>query len=195
MNAHPDSPVATPLDSWELRKAFGRFVTGVVVVTAPVRDGEWAAVTVNSFASVSLAPPLVLWCLGQRANCRGQFESARRFAVNVLRHDQQALSNALARPSSCDWNEVRLQRSIRGHGLVPGAIATFECVAHARHQAGDHLIFVGEVEAFTSSAFAGPLAFFQGSYGSFTADQSGVVARPMLTPGHGDDAQFTLGWG
>lgn len=182
-----------PADSLELRKAFGRFPTGVVVVTAPVQDGEWAAVTVNSFTSVSLAPPLVLWCLDLRANCRSHFEKAQCFAVNVLRYDQQALSNALARPSSCDWNEVRLQRSVRGHGLIPGALATFECSEHSRVHAGDHLIFVGEVEAFASSAAANPLAFFQGSYGSFTADQSGVATLP--TTGHGDDAQITLGWG
>jgi flavin reductase (DIM6/NTAB) family NADH-FMN oxidoreductase RutF len=183
------------VDSRELRKAFGRFATGVVVVTAPVRDGEWVAVTVNSFVSVSLAPPLVLWCLGQSANCRVHFERAGRFAVSVLRHDQQALSNNLARPSSCDWREVRLQRSVRGHGLVSGALATFECVEHARHQAGDHLIFVGEVQAFSNGAVAGPLAFFQGSYGSFTADQSAAVTRPMPVPGQGDDQQLTLGWG
>ena len=195
MNARAVSTGQAPASSVELRKAFGRFATGVVVVTAPLRDGEWTAVTVNSFVSVSLAPPLVLWCLALRANCRDHFESARRFAVNVLRHDQQALSNALARPSSCDWNEVRLQRSIRGHGLVPGALATFECVEHSRREAGDHLIFVGEVEAFSSSAFASPLAFFQGTYGSFTADQSGVAARLTPAPGHGDDAQVTLGWG
>lgn len=176
-----------------LRKAFGRFATGVVVVTTPLRDGNWAAVTVNSFTSVSLAPPLVLWCLGLHANCRSHFENERRFAVNVLRHDQQALSNALARPSSCDWNEVGLQRSARGHGLIPGAIATFECAERSRFQAGDHLVFVGEVEAFASSAAATPLAFFQGEYGSFTADQSGIAALPAL--GDGDDAQISLGWG
>ena len=182
-----------PLDFVELRKAFGRFTTGVVVVTAPLEHGGWAAVTVNSFTSVSLAPPLVLWCLGLRANCRSHFEDQRRFAVNVLRHDQQALSSALARPSSCDWSEVSLYRSARGHGLIPGALVSFECTERSRFEAGDHLIFVGEVEAFTSSVVASPLAFFQGSYGSFSADQSGF-ATPHA-PGHGDDAQVTLGWG
>jgi flavin reductase (DIM6/NTAB) family NADH-FMN oxidoreductase RutF len=182
-----------PLSSVELRKAFGRFTTGVVVVTAPLERGGWAAVTVNSFTSVSLAPPLVLWCLGLNANCRGHFENVGRFAVNVLRHDQQALSNALARPSSCDWSDVRLHRSVRGNGLIPGALATFECTERSRFEAGDHLVFVGEVEAFDSSAVASPLAFFQGSYGSFSADQSGLATPPALR--HGDDAEVTLGWG
>lgn len=183
----------SPLNSAELRKAFGRFTTGVVVVTAPLKRRGWAAVTVNSFTSVSLAPPLVLWCLGLKANCRGHFENVGRFAVNVLRHDQQALSNVLARPSSCDWSEVGLYRSARGHGLIPGALATFECREHSKFEAGDHLVFVGEVEAFGSSAVASPLAFFQGDYGSFSADQSGIAAAPA--PGPGDAAEVTLGWG
>lgn len=181
------------MDSLELRKAFGRFMTGVVVVTAPLERGGWAAVTVNSFTSVSLAPPLVLWCLGARANCRSSFDSARGFAINVLRHDQQALSNALARPSSCDWSEAGLFRSATGHGRVPGALTTFECLRHSRFEAGDHIVYVGEVQAFVSSAAASPLAFFQGNYGSFSADQSGLAASLAL--GHEDDLQVTLGWG
>ena len=90
----------TVIDTRRLRDAFAQFMTGVVVLTTPRADGGWAAVTVNSFTSVSLDPPLLLWCLGGRSNCRRHFARAARFSASVLSSRQQKISNNFARPSA-----------------------------------------------------------------------------------------------
>ena len=146
-----------------LREALGNFVTGVTVVTT--RYGtELHGLTANSFTSVSLDPPLVLFSLSRTADCFDAFEQSDYFAINVLRSDQESLSNRFATKDIDKWSEVRWRP---GHGdcpLLDGVIATFECRVTTRYEGGDHVIYVGEVLRFDQSPEGEPLAFFRGRY-------------------------------
>ena len=146
-----------------LREALGSFVTGVTVVTTRCGD-ELHGLTANSFASVSLDPPLVLFSLARTADCFDAFEQSDYFAINVLRADQEALSNRFATKDIDKWGGARWRP---GHGecpLLDGAIATFECRVTDRHEGGDHVIYVGEVLRFDHRPGEDPLAFFRGRY-------------------------------
>ena len=146
-----------------LRDALGNFVTGVTVITTRHRD-ELHGLTANSFSSVSLDPPLVLFSLSRTAECFDAFESVDYFAVNVLRADQEALSNRFATKNIDKWTGVAQQPGRGGCPLLGGAIATFQCRVSARHDGGDHVIYVGEVVEFAHSRDGEPLAFFRGRY-------------------------------
>ncbi|HVY82378.1 MAG TPA: flavin reductase family protein [Steroidobacteraceae bacterium] len=180
------------IETRRLRDAFAQFMTGVVVLTTAKAEGGWAAVTVNSFTSVSLDPPLLLWCLGRRANCRRYFERAARFSASILSLRQQKISNNFARPSASTWDDVPVVRTPEGDLLIRGAAATFQCTTHARHRGGDHVILIGRVEKFAVGQRTSPLGFFQGAYGSFTRDQ-GDAFRMDAVPLTSED--LTLGWG
>ena len=171
------------LDARALRHALGHYATGVTIVTTRTPAGAHTGVTVNSFTSVSLAPPLVLFCLAMRSSLLTAFEHAGHFAVNVLAKKQQALSNRFAKPSSNTWDDVPYRVGADGCAILTGALGAFECERHDLHPCGDHLIVVGRVLRFETVDMADPLAFFQGSYGTFTRDQSGVIppADSMLT--------------
>ena len=146
-----------------LREALGNFVTGVTVVTTRNGD-ELHGLTANSFTSVSLDPPLVLFSLSRTADCFDAFEQTDAFAINVLRADQETLSSRFATKDIDKWSGVEWRS---GHGecpLLDGAIATFECRVTARHEGGDHVIYVGEVIQFDHCPEWDPLAFFRGRY-------------------------------
>jgi flavin reductase (DIM6/NTAB) family NADH-FMN oxidoreductase RutF len=184
---------ASVVDTRHLRDAFAQFMTGVVVISTARAGGGWAAVTVNSFTSVSLDPPLLLWCLGRGSNCRRHFERASRFSASILSSQQQKISNNFARPSASTWADIPVIRTPEGDLLIQGAAATFQCTTHVRHRGGDHIILVGRVEKFSMGQKTRPLGFFQGSYGSFTRDQSdvpGIDLAPSVTAD-----ELTLGWG
>lgn len=178
------------LDVRALRNALGHYTTGVTIVTTLTPEGEHTGVTVNSFTSVSLEPPLVLFCLSTRSSLRAAFEQAGHFVVNVLAKGQQALSNQFAKPSCNKWEGVKFHCGSHGCAVMTGAIGIFECASHAVYPAGDHLIVVGEVLRFETAATTVPLAFYGGSYGTFTRDQSGVTAAP-----DGSLADFVSYWG
>ena len=151
-----------------LREALGCFVTGVTVVTTRYGD-ELHGLTANSFTSVSLDPPLVLFSLSRTADCFDVFEQSDLFAINVLRSDQEALSNRFATKDIDKWSGVGWRP---GHGdcpLLDGAIATFECRVTARHEGGDHVIYVGEVLRFDHGPDGEPLAFFRGRYAAVSS--------------------------
>ena len=146
-----------------LREALGNFVTGVTIVTTRNGD-ELHGLTANSFTSVSLDPPLVLFSLSRTADCFDAFEQTDAFAINVLRADQECLSSRFATKDIDKWSGVEWRS---GHGecpLLDGAIATFECRVTARHEGGDHVIYVGEVIRFDHCLEWDPLAFFRGRY-------------------------------
>lgn len=185
-------PAAVAPFTRRLRDAFGRFLTGVVVLTTRKAAGGWAAVTVNSFASVSLDPPLVLWCLNESSNCRTHFAHSQRFAASVLRDDQQWISSNFARPSTSTWERVPAVRTAEGDLLIEDAVATFQCRRHACYPGGDHAILVGLVERFAAGSPARPLGFFRGSYGSFTPYQGEAAVERPLDP---DGTVMSLGWG
>ena len=147
-----------------LREALGNFVTGVTVITTR-HDDELHGLTANSFSSVSLDPPLVLFSLSRNADCFAAFESSDHFAVNVLRSDQEALSNRFATKDIDKWSDVAWRPGEGGCPLLDGAIATFECRVTNRHEGGDHVIHVGKVVRFVHDGDgASPLAFFRGRY-------------------------------
>lgn len=147
----------------ELRSAFGRFATGVTIVTCRGPGGEPVGLTCNSFASLSLTPPLVLWSLRQQSPSLAAFTAASHFAVNVLAEDQVALSRHFSSPVADKFSEGRWHEGAGGAPVLEGAVARFECRQHQRHDAGDHVLFIGEIERLTEAALP-PLVFQAGHY-------------------------------
>jgi len=153
------------MDLRALRSCFGRFATGVTVVTTRGLDGRPVGLTANSFASVSLEPPLLSWNLSKRSPSRAVFEQAEWFAINVLASDQLALSQRFATPAEDKFAGLMWREGIGGVPLLEGCIARFECSAAHRFEAGDHVIFVGQIVEFGHHEDADPLLFFAGRYG------------------------------
>ncbi len=151
------------LDGRELRRALGQFATGVTVVTTRDEDGRRVGVTANTFTSLSLDPPLVLWCLDRGAPSLPAFRAASHFAVNVLSTGQHYLSRQFATPADDKFAGVACESGPGDVPLLTGALARFVC-RNTRHvEAGDHVIVIGEVERFES--FPGePLVFHSGAY-------------------------------
>lgn len=151
-------------DPRQFRNALGNFATGVTVVTAcNPQDGELVGVTANSFNSVSVDPPLVLWSLDRGALSLQSFEAADHFIVNVLAADQVNLSQRFARQSEEKFQGLEFGQGIGGAPLLSGCAASFECKKSFTYEGGDHLIFVGEVQQFTSTERSS-LVFHRGSY-------------------------------
>ena len=151
------------IDPLALRAALGQYATGVTVVTTHDRDGRPVGLTVNSFASVSLDPPLVLWSLALSSSRLPAFKACRHFAVNVLAADQLELSNHFAMTGIDKFADLAWSPGLGGVPLLEGCCARFECHSEAQHEGGDHLIFVGRVERFMRDERA-PLLFHGGAY-------------------------------
>lgn len=140
------------------------FATGVAIVTTRTPAGELVGLTVNSFNSVSLEPPLVLWSLSQRSTSAPFFRAATHYAVNVLAADQRELAQRFAAPVGDRWTEVPWRAGATGVPLIDGAVAHFECCNQGRHEEGDHIIFIGRVESCDHRAGAAPLLFHGGRF-------------------------------
>jgi len=149
----------------EFRDALAQFATGVTVICAPGPDGGFVGFTANSFNSVSLDPPLVVWSLNRRASNLAAFEQAGRYAINVLAHDQADIARRFSRPHADRFAGVGYRLGAAGVPLIEGCIAWFECRHHAQHRAGDHVLFIGEVEACARRKGSG-LVFHHGRYGT-----------------------------
>lgn len=162
MNLSTPSPAA--LDPRTLRDVFGRYATGVAVVTTTCADGRPIGVTVNSFTSVSLDPPLVLFCLLLSANNLERWRVAQHFTINVLTEQQVEQSNAFARPNLASWDGVPHGRGDNGCPRLNGALATIECTLHQQIEAGDHLVIVGRVTQCEGQGEAAPLLYYRGRY-------------------------------
>lgn len=147
----------------ELKNAFGRYATGVTVVSCKGPGGEIAAMTVNSFSSVSLSPALVSWCIERRASSFAIFAGAENYAVSVLRHDQETASNDFARFGAAALDHHAHETWQTGAPLLADRLAGFDCAITARHEAGDHLILIGEVLRFDAKPGA-PLLYFASQY-------------------------------
>jgi flavin reductase (DIM6/NTAB) family NADH-FMN oxidoreductase RutF len=146
MQELPPCAAAPAFDSSYFRQALSQFVTGVTIVTAALPDGRLAGVTINSFSSVSLEPPLVLWSLAHTAGSMAAFEQAELYAINVLGGDQAALAQRFARPGPDRFGQLAFTLSASGQPLLDGSVACFECRQRSRYAEGDHVIFVGAVE-------------------------------------------------
>lgn len=148
----------------QFRLALGMFATGVTIVTARDADGSYIGLTANSFNSVSLTPPLVLWSLAQSAGSMAAFSKGSHYAINILSADQQDLANQFATRGGDRFTGLDFRLGAGGAPLLQGAAATFECFNRSRYEEGDHVIFVGEVEACTHRDGASPLLFHGGKF-------------------------------
>jgi 3-hydroxy-9,10-secoandrosta-1,3,5(10)-triene-9,17-dione monooxygenase reductase component len=151
------------VDPAELRRALGSFVTGVTIVTTRQASDEPVGLTVNSFNSVSLSPPLVLWSLARSAISFETFMTSAHFVVNVLAADQIELSERFAKSGGDKFAGVRYREGMGGLPLLEGAAAHFTCRSAYRHGAGDHVIIIGEVLAHKHSERE-PLVYARGRY-------------------------------
>ena len=152
------------IDGRELRNALGRFTTGVCVITTVTENGEALGLTANSFASVSLDPPLVLWSLQNNSDVYAAFSSPRYYAINVLADQQLAHSNQYATKCCHVLSKEHYSAGECGAPIIKDCLVSFECELHAVHEGGDHLIIVGRVKAMQSREDGDPLLFYSGAY-------------------------------
>lgn len=146
-----------------LKDAFGKFTTGIAVAACETAPGEFCALTVNSFTSVSLEPPLVLWCLEAKARVYPYFMKAQSYSVSILPAEAEPLSNRFAghQPEPLRADEYEVWET--GAPILTSRIAGFDCRIHSRHIAGDHVVLVGEVARFDSKN-GSPLIYFASQY-------------------------------
>ena len=147
-----------------LRDAFGVFPTGVAVVTTCDADGAPIGVTVNSFVSLSLAPPLVAWSLNRTSPSLAAFERSGNFAINVLSAEQIHLSRRFGSRTPDKFRGLQFDRGAGGAPLLAGSAAHFECRVTAVYPGGDHVLFIGNVERFAHDSACVPLMFHAGRY-------------------------------
>jgi flavin reductase (DIM6/NTAB) family NADH-FMN oxidoreductase RutF len=145
--------------SAEFRQALSQFATGVTVVTACDANGERAGLTVSSFNSVSLQPPLVLWSLNQASQSMAVLGQAQHYAIHVLGAHQLALAERFTGPREARWVDLPHRWSAHGVPLLDDCLAVFECRHRSHHEEGDHLIFVAQVERCHRGSDAPPLLY------------------------------------
>ncbi len=146
-----------------LRRSLGHFATGVTVVTCCAPDGRPCGITANSFSSVSLDPPLVLWNIAKVSNSLNAYLDADYFAIHVLKAEQQHVAEHFASPDHTRYNGIEHTISGQNVPILPGVLARFDCRTRDIHDGGDHHIIIGEVQAHTTGEGA-PLLFFGGKY-------------------------------
>lgn len=157
-------PVApSEFDPRAFRNALGQFATGVAIVTTRDRNGQPIGLTVNSFNSVSLTPPLVVWSLDGRSGHLDDFLQATHYGVNILARDQEAVSNTFASPVTDRFAGIDWQPGLGDVPVLAGCVATFEVRNTQQVRGGDHLVFIGTVERF-AAAGGEPLLYHAGRY-------------------------------
>ncbi len=165
---HPTKPaqpsVAPRFSPPEFRAALSMFATGVTIVTARTDTGKLIGLTANSFNSVSMSPPLVLWSLSQSASTLSAFQDGSHYAINILSADQQDLARQFATSGIDRFAGVSFTTGAGGAPLIDGAAATFECFNRSRYAEGDHVIFVGQVEHCTHRIEKSPLLYHGGKF-------------------------------
>ena len=153
-----------PDQSGAFREALGCFGTGVTVITTDTGNGP-RAITANSFSSVSLDPPLVLWCLAKDSNRFNAFSKCQHYSIHVMAQDQQDRALKFARDGT-DFSHAEWRTDDAGRPQLTNCLARFDCHLHARHEAGDHLIVVGHVDQVMYRTGKG-LIFKRGQFGGF----------------------------
>jgi flavin reductase (DIM6/NTAB) family NADH-FMN oxidoreductase RutF len=180
INPDPANELASdssPIDPRDFRNALGAYATGVTIITAAAPDGKPYGLTCNSFASVSLNPPLVLWSLVVFSQSMSVFQNASHFAVNVLGASQQALANKFAKSSDDKFAGVEWRPGLGNAPILADSVANFQCRAANRYYGGDHVIFLGAVEAYSYNRQE-PLLFARGSYGRFLPADDTAASKP-----------------
>ena len=154
-----------PIEQTVLRQTLGVFPTGVTVMTTTGEGGAPVGLTVNSFNSVSLDPPLILWSLSRRSGSLRAFQAAEHFAVNILAADQAAVSRRFASRVPDKFRDLPLELSEHGTPLLERCAAWIECMTWSMQPAGDHVLFIGRVESVRLGGRP-PLLFVGGHYHS-----------------------------
>jgi len=160
----PSSAATPAFGPDDFRSSLAMFATGVTIVTALDAAGRPVGLTANSFNSVSIEPPLVLWSLSRHAGSMPAFRRGSHYAINILSADQKALAERFASKDVERFDGVAHRAGASGVPLIDGAAAVFECFNRSRYEEGDHVIFVGEVERCTHRRGASPLLFHGGRY-------------------------------
>ena len=151
------------MDLRAYRDALGCFPTGVAVVTANGLDAH-IGITVNSFTSVSLDPPLLLWCMDRRSRRHDTFVRAEGFTVSILGTEHKDVSSRLARPGEHALDGIALMQTELGPPALADSLAVFECLADGKMERGDHTILLGRVLRFSRPSDSAPLVYFRGKY-------------------------------
>jgi flavin reductase (DIM6/NTAB) family NADH-FMN oxidoreductase RutF len=151
------------IDPQELRRLMGQFASGVTIITTRDDAGRPYGLTANAFTSLSLDPPLVLICVDRKAETFSHFYASRSFVVNVLTEEQTDLSTRFAKSGGNKFDGLAYETNAAGVPILDGTIAHIECALIDTHEAGDHVIHVGQVENFAVRG-GRPLLFFQGRY-------------------------------
>ncbi|WP_250304925.1 flavin reductase family protein [Streptomyces sp. A 4/2] len=152
----------------DFREVLGRFASGLTVVAAVDSTGRPAGLVCQSFASLSLDPPLVLLCVGRTSSSWPRIEAAGRFTVNVLAGDQQAVCTALGRSGDDKFAGVDWTPSDHGGVRLDGALATIDCELYGTHEAGDHYVVTARVLDLDAREDGSPLLYFRSAYGQGT---------------------------
>lgn len=162
-----DSFIPNASNQRMMRDALGRFGTGVTIVTALADEGA-AAITANSFSSVSLAPPMVLWSIDRKSSRYQTFVNATHYSIHVLSTRQESLCMDIAR-DPLRLREMDMNYNNQGVPVLEDCLVRFDCTRNALYAGGDHTIILGNVELVTTSMNSDPLAFFAGRTGTFTS--------------------------
>jgi len=156
-------------DGQQLRRFMGLFATGVTIITTRDAHGNAYGLTANAFTSLSLDPPLVLICIDRKSETFAHFYDSKTFVVNILSEDQQPLSARFAKSGGDKFAGVPHRRGLLGTPVIDGVLGSIECRIVETHEAGDHVIHVGQVE-HAEVAGGRPLLFFQGKYRSMASE-------------------------
>lgn len=190
--SHP-TPCADAIDPKLFRQLLGCYPTGVAIITTHTADGKPVGLTCNSFSSVSLEPPLVLFSLRKASSLLRTFVQADTFAINILSQSQDALSGRFASSRIADKFEgVAWRPGPLGTPLIHDCLASFECRVHARHEAGDHDIFIGEVKQMTTASADHALVFYKGTYMMLAESLRKLVLEGQLGTADIDEAYRAL---
>lgn len=175
-------PKVAAFDPREFRRALGTFPTGVAIITTVTPAGVPVGLTCNSFSSVSLDPPLVLWSLRRESKSLQAFREAGHFAINILSKGQSMLSSRFASSKIADkFDGISYTAGAGGAPIIDGCLARFHCQSFAEHEAGDHIIFIGQVERFDMTADVEPLVFCQGDYMTLAQSLSEIGANDSIS--------------
>lgn len=193
MNENEMNDSSIPFDPKDFRRALSMFATGVTIVTARADDGTPVGMTANSFNSVSLDPPMVLWSLAKSARSLAVFHAAEHWNVHILANDQDALSNRFARAGEDKFAGQPLDAALTAAPLLPGCSARFQCRTMFRYEGGDHIIFVGEVIGFDRSERP-PLLYVSGTYALATQLCDTIATDPSADAGASPFTEELLGY-
>lgn len=168
LQAHTVAPTPPPQAKPELRHAFGRFATGIAIITTLDEDGKPYGLTINSFASVSMAPPIISWNVIRGSTAHQTITQAGRFVVNILATSQRDVAQQMTGPIEHRFAGVPYHDSSSGLPIISNTLATFECETHSMISAGDHDIVLGTVKQFEHRE-GHPLVYWRGNYATAMA--------------------------